>query len=145
MQDRAAARRHRVDQHHRCAHAHAGDLRLIGAFELAVEMRDVGRGAAHVEADDLVEARLPRGFHRADDAARRAGEDAVLALELAGVGQAAIRLHEHEARGLVADLARDLVDIAPQDRREIGIDHRGVAAAHQLHQRRDFVADRDLR
>ena len=35
--------------------------------------------------------------------------------------------------------------IAPQDRREVGIDHRRVAAANQLDQRRDFVADRNLR
>ena len=35
--------------------------------------------------------------------------------------------------------------IAPQDRRQIGIHHRGVAAADQLDQRRHFVADRHLR
>ena len=34
--------------------------------------------------------------------------------------------------------------VAPQDRREIRVDHRGVAAADQLDQRRDLVADRDL-
>ncbi len=39
----------------------------------------------------------------------------------------------------------DLLDIAAQDRRQIGVDHGGVAAAHQLDQRRDLVADRDLR
>ena len=55
MEDRAAARRHRVDAHHRRPHAHAGDEGLEGPFVLAVEMGDVGRGAAHVEADDLVE------------------------------------------------------------------------------------------
>ena len=55
MQDRAAAGRDRVDQHHRRAHAHAGDLGLEGALVFAVEMRDVGRGAAHVEADDARE------------------------------------------------------------------------------------------
>ena len=45
--------------------------------------RDVGRGAAHVEADDLVEPRHRRGARRADDAAGRAGQDRVLALEAA--------------------------------------------------------------
>ena len=35
--------------------------------------------------------------------------------------------------------------IAPQDRRQIGVDHRGVAAPDQLDQRRHLVADRDLR
>ena len=39
----------------------------------------------------------------------------------------------------------DLVHIAAQDRRQIGVDHGGVAAADQLHQGRDLVADGDLR
>ena len=54
--DRAAACRYGMDLHHRRAHAHARDLRLEGALEFAVEMRDVGRRAAHVEADDALEA-----------------------------------------------------------------------------------------
>src|SRR3546814_1822502 len=63
------------------------------------------------------------------------------------LGQAAVRLHEHEARaGLLirVQLPAHLVDVAAQDRREIGVDHGGVAAAHQLHQRADLVAGRDL-
>ena len=35
--------------------------------------------------------------------------------------------------------------IAAQDGREIGIDDRGIAPPHQLDQRADLVADRDLR
>jgi hypothetical protein len=38
-----------------------------------------------------------------------------------------------------------LLHISPQDRRQISVHHRGVAAADQLDQRRDLVADRDLR
>ena len=57
MQDRAAARRHRVDRHHRRAHAHAGHLGFERPLEFAGVERHVGRGAAHVEADDPVEAR----------------------------------------------------------------------------------------
>ena len=56
VQDRAAAGRDGVDAHHRRADAHAGDLGVEGALIVAVIMGDVGRGAAHVEADDLVEA-----------------------------------------------------------------------------------------
>src|SRR3546814_19633098 len=37
-----------------------------------------------------------------------------------------------------------LVHIAAQDRRDIGIDHGGIAAADELDQRRDLVAGRDL-
>ena len=105
-------------------------------------MRHVRRRAAHVEGDDLVEARLPRGLHRADDAAGRAAQDGVLALEERGVGQAPARLHEHEPRA--AQLRRHLIDIAAQQRREVGIDHGGIAPAHQLHQRAGLVAGRDL-
>ncbi len=81
MQDRAAAGRDRVDQHHRRPHAHAGDLGLEGALIGAVEMGDVGRGAAHVEADDALEPRRAPGLDHADDAAGRARQDRVLALE----------------------------------------------------------------
>ena len=97
MQDRAAAGRDRVDQHHRRAHAHARDLGLEGALVLAVEMGDVGRGAAHVEADDARRSR-PRAPVSAmrDDAAGRAGEDGVLALEEIGRREAARRHHEHQ-------------------------------------------------
>jgi len=46
---------------------------------------DVGRGAAHVEADDPVEPGQRRRSGGADDAAGRAGEDSILALEQAGI------------------------------------------------------------
>ncbi len=61
--------------------------------------------------------------------------------------QAARRHHEHQPRAGARDVEflRHLPDIAPQDRREIGVDDRRVAAAHELDQRRDLVADRDLR
>jgi hypothetical protein len=42
-------------------------------------------------------------------------------------------------------IARHGGDIAPQDRRQIRIHHRGIAAPDQLDQRRHFVADRHLR
>src|SRR5471030_1532203 len=142
MQDRAAARRHGVDAHHRRAHAHAGHLRLEHALELAGEMRHVGRGAAHVEADHLLEAGQPAGAHHADDAAGRAAQDAVLALEGARVGQAAVGLHELQVHA--RHLGGHLVDVAAQDGRQIGIDHRRVAARDELHHRAGLVRHGDL-
>ena len=94
--DRAAARRDGVDLQHRRAHPDPGDGPLAGPLVGAGEMRDVGRGAAHVEADDLVEARLGRGPRHADDAAGGAGQDRVLAAKGGGIGQAAVRLHEEQ-------------------------------------------------
>ena len=141
-QDRAAAGCHRVDRHHRRAHAHACDLALEAALESAGIVGDIRRGAAHVEGDDLLETGERADPHGTDDAAGRARQDGVLAPEHLGVDQAAVALHEHQPH--VADRARHLVDIAAEDRRQIGIDHRRVAAADHLHQRRDLVADRDL-
>ena len=100
MQDRAAAGRDRVDEHHRRAHAHARDLGLEGALVFAVVVRHVGRGAAHVEADQVLEAGLAAGLGHADHAAGGAGQDRVLALEQLGGGEAAGRHHEHQADAL---------------------------------------------
>ena len=146
-QDRAAACRDGMDAHHRRAHPHARDLGLEGPLIGACVVADIGRGPAHVEADQLVEAGGLGGAHHADDAAGGAREDRVLALEQRSVGQAAIRLHEHQRLAAAprrAQRVADLLDIAAQDRRQVGVDHRGVAARDQLDQRADLVAERDL-
>ena len=142
MQDRPAAGGHGVDIQHRRAHAHAGDLGLEGALIAAGIVRDIGGGAAHVEADNALEAGSPRRLDRADNAARRPREDGVLSLEAARVHQPAIGLHEEQPRP--AERRRHALHMAAQDRREIGVHHRRVAARDELHQRRDLVADRDL-
>ena len=95
-EDRSTARRDGMDQHHRRAHAHACDHALEGPLVHAVEMADIGRGAAHVEADDAGEAREPRRLHRADHAAGRARQNGVLALEQMRRGQPARGLHEEQ-------------------------------------------------
>src|SRR5436305_1739941 len=79
------------------AHAHARDLRLERALVLAVVVRHVGRGAAHVEADQAIEPRLASGLRHADHTAGWTGEDRVLALEQLRRGQPAGRHHEHQA------------------------------------------------
>src|SRR6478672_2482005 len=71
MQDRTAAGGDRMDEHHRSAHAHAGNLCFECPLILAVEMRNVGRRSAHVEADETIETRLTSGFRHADDASSR--------------------------------------------------------------------------
>ena len=107
MDDRAAAGRDGVDQHHRCAHAHAGDDTLEAPLVDAVIVADIGRGAAHVEADDLGEAGERGRLDRAHDTAGGARQDRVLASEQMGRGQPSRGLHEQEPRrGLVASMAR---------------------------------------
>ncbi len=71
MQDRAAAGGDRVNEHHGRAHAHAGDFGLKRALVFAVEMGDICRCAAHVEADQPVEAGLLSRFRHADHATGR--------------------------------------------------------------------------
>ncbi len=143
VQDRTAASGHGVDAHHRRAHAHAGNLGFEHPLELAREVRDVGGRAAHVEADHALEAGLPARAHHADDAAGGAGQDAVLALERACIGQAAIGLHELQIHA--GQFVGHLVDVAAQDRRQVGVDNRGVATRDKLHHRAHFVRDRHLR
>ncbi len=147
MQDRAAACGDGVNAHHGRAHAHARHLGLERALEIAQaaagEVRHVGRGAAHVEADDLVEASGERGARGADHSAGGTRQDAVLAGEAARVGQAPVRLHEHEAHA--AELLCNPVHVPSQDGRQVGVHHRGVPARHELHQRAHLVRHGNLR
>ena len=124
VQDRAATRCHCMDQHHRRTHAHAGDLGLECALVIAVEMRDVGRGTSHVEADEVREASLASGLRHADHPRRRSRQNRVLALKQFRRGQSAGRHHEHQPGvGIVAisgngstHVARHLRHVSPQDR-----------------------------
>ena len=74
------------------------------------------------------------------------GQDRVLAGEEVRRGEAARRHHEHDARARPLDVerARHMPDIAGEDRREIGVDHRRVAARNELDQRRAGMALRHL-
>ncbi len=151
MQDRAATGRHRMDAHHRRPHAHPRHLGVERPLVVAVIVGDVGRRAAHIEADHLVEPGEPRRLHHPDHPAGRPRQQRVLALEEIRGGQPARRHHEHQPRrlglrhaGLHAERVGHLADIARQDRRQIGVDHRRIAATDQLDQRRHLVADRDL-
>ena len=71
--DRAAARADRDDVEHRRADRQAVDLAFRGERGAAVlHQADVGRGAAHVEGDQVLEARARRLARRADHAGGRA-------------------------------------------------------------------------
>ena len=141
-QQRAATGRHGVDAHHGRAHAHAGHLGLELALEFAGVVAHVGGGAAHVKANDLLNAGNGRGPRHAHNATGRAAQNRVLALEGVGIGQAAAGLHEEQLHA--RHLASHLLHIAAQDGRQVGIDHRGVAAADELHHRAGFMRGADL-
>ena len=141
--DRAAARGHRVHAQHRRAQAHATDHALVAALQLAGVVAHVGGGAAHVEGDDLREPCAAAHGDGAHDAPRGPREDRVLAAEEAGVGEAAVRLHE--AQPHPAELRRHAVHVAAEDGGEVGVDHGRLATADQLHERAGLVRDGDLR
>ena len=127
--DRATAGGDRVDAQHRRTQAHAADGRLQATARAATEMRDVGRGAAHVEGDDLLEASRGGGAHRADDAAGGAGEDGVLAVQQAALGEPAAGLHELQAHA--RKRLGDALQVAAQHGGEIGVGDRRLAAARR--------------
>ncbi len=140
--DRAASGGDGVDAQHRRTQLHAADHALEAALQLSRVVRDVGRGAAHVEGDDPVVPGAAAGGDRADHTAGGAREDAVLAAEQAGVGESSVRLHETQAH--VAQLRREGVDVAAQDGGEVGVDHGRLAAPDELDQRARLVRDGDL-
>ena len=129
--------------HHRRTQPHSGHLGDKRALVLPGKVRHVRRSAAHVEGDDLVEAGELRHLHRADDPARRAGENGILPLEPMRVGEPARRLHELQTHA--GKLRFNALHVAAQDRRQIGVNDRGVAAGDELHQRTHLVASRYVR
>ena len=98
----SATSRHRMHLHHRRANAHARDQALLRQLEPPGIMRHVGRGPAHVEADQArcLAVGEMRGACRdhAHHPARRSRQDRILAAEGRGLGQPAVGLHELQRR-----------------------------------------------
>ena len=101
VRDRAAAGADRVHVDRRHLDPEVADRGLAADRRLAVlAERDVRRRAAHVEGEDVVEARLARDEERACDAAGRAREDAVdrVARRLARRHQAGVGAQDVDVR-----------------------------------------------
>ena len=88
-------------------------------------------------------ARCLRRARGADDASGRTREDRVLALKSLRVRESARGLHELQS--YTGELRGDLIDVASQHRREVGIHDRRIAARDQLHERAHAMRHRDLR
>ncbi len=144
MQDRSAAGRDGVDRHHRHTQANTGDFGFVDALVIAIEPRDIGRCAAHVETDDVVETFGTRGLRHSDHAAGRTRQDRVLAAKELWRGESAVGGHEEKPRPR-AQRILDARGVAPQHRREIGVGDRRIAARNEFRQRCGFVAGGDLR
>ena len=139
--DRPAACGDRMDVHHRDPEPDAVDLGREPARQLASEETDVGRRAAHVEADEPARpARVSHGC-QPDHATCRTGQHAVDATKAIRVDEAAIALHQQQLGRAVAlrQFAQELPHVAQQHRRQVGIRDGAVAAGDEARQRRDFV------
>ncbi len=96
----------------------------------ALEQRDVGAGAPHVERDQVALAEQPRGVTAARDTARGTGEDRARreAHRVRDGRHPAVRLHDEHvapvARGLQARSERP--EIPRQHRSHVGVDHGGA-------------------
>ncbi|MNL14700.1 hypothetical protein D3C87_1356550 [compost metagenome] len=132
-----------MDAQHGRPQPHTGDHGVRGPLIIPREVGDVGRGAAHVEADDAVEAGGFRRLGHGHDAARRSRQDGVLAAEGVRRRQSTRRLHELQGSGL-AQVSPDLVHIGAQDGRQIGVRYRGVSASDQLDQGADLMTGGNL-
>ena len=147
MQYGAATGGNRVNHHHGRPQSDTGNPGLVGSLEFTVVVTDIRRRTPHVESDHLAETgRLtdPRHPHHPTG---RAGENGILSVEKPGVREAPIRSHEFEAAPLrpgASEFRGNPVDIPPDDRRQVGIDHRGIPPRNVFHQGADFVADRHL-
>ena len=139
---RAATSCHGVDGQGGDAQAQSGDLLFQGALVTAGIMGAVGGGAAHVETDDALEAAGPCGLHGSHDATCRAREQTVAATKPCRGYQHAIGLHHQQ--GHTPQRMLQLLGVALQHGREVGVHHRGLGAWRQLDQRTDHGAARDM-
>src|SRR5258707_1471242 len=114
-------------------------------MRFAVDERDVGGGASHVEGDDLAEATEARGGGGSDDSAGRAGEHG--AHRFAGCGgergDASAGLHDENtiaARRLREALVEAL-EVALHYRLKVSIHDDGTGAFVLAEFGEDFVRD----
>ena len=145
--DRAAAGADRHDVEHGRADRQAVDLALRGQRRPAVlHQADVGRGAAHVEGDEVPEARARRLARRADHAGGRSGierGDGALA-HRRGRQAPAVGLHHREAAGeaRLGQLALEAVQVAVDHRLHIGRQQRRRGALELAELARHLMARR---
>jgi hypothetical protein len=112
-----------------------------------LHQRDIGRGTAHVEGDDVVDAGEARRDLGADHAGAWPRQDRAHRQPRRGVeaDHAAVRLRQMRRRGHPerCESVNDATDVKRHDRAEIGVDHRGRQALVLAELGRDFVRGAD--
>ena len=131
--DGPTARADRVHVHRRHLDPEVADRRLAADRRLTVlAERHIGRGATHVEREDVVVACLAGDVERAGDAAGRAGEDAVdrVPHRLLRRHQAGVRPQDVDfgLRADPAELRLQVLDVARDLRPDVGVHAGGQGA-----------------
>ena len=140
-EDRSAAGRDSLDVQHRAAQPDVGDRRRIPPLERAGVAADVGRGAAHVEAEHGPRATRRGRARHADHAAGRAGDNRVAAQEGVRPHQPAGRSHEIQRRA-AHGLSQPLC-ISFNDGRQIRVGDRRLGARDKPRGRRNLMRERN--
>ena len=111
-----------------------------------LDQRDVGRCAADIEGQDILQPRIFRHPQRAGDPACRAGHQDVdrMLLRLAGGHQSAVGAQQRQVTGeaLVSQPLLQIGDIAADHRAHRGVGDGGQGALIFLHFRQNFMAQR---
>ena len=109
---------------------------LEAVRHITVDEGHVGRGAAHVEADQPADTQAAADPGHADQAARGPRQHAGDGMKGVNGCEAAVALHQLEAtlRIELAQLALQPADIVPQRRRQVRVEHCGVAARDVAHE-----------
>ena len=146
--ERAAARPDRVEVDRRQADGKAADDALRDACgSTSREQADVGRRAAHVERDRVLERRASRDEPGADDSACRAGDQDRRRMcgGLVDRGNATRgEHHERLRKSRLVSGSRERAEVAADDRREICIGSGRRRALVLAELRRDLVRRNDV-
>ena len=147
MRDRAAAGADRADVDRGGAHRHVADRRLAPQARHAIaDERDVGRGAADVDGQQVRKSGLQRDPERAGDAARGTRHQEVhrVILGRGRGGQAAVRTQDVQLHvaGPGGELVREVADVALHHRPHVGIRDGRHRALVLLHLRHDLGGER---
>ena len=137
-----------MDVDHRQLDRPAVNLARVGAADLtALDDADVAGSPAHVEAEGIAVAAELGQETGANCASRRPGEDAPGARprRLLGGGDAAGGAHHQRLwqSGVRARLAQ-LAEVAPEQRAEVGVDHRRRAALVLAEAGQDLMGSGDV-
>ncbi len=122
MGDRAAARPDRMNVDDRKADREIPDRVFVRPADIPVDQGDIGRRAAHVEADEFGKSGGPGQLERADDAPGRAGESGPDGLLPGFPGGDVALVGLHDKQGGLVQPSFQRFQVPVQDGHQEGVD-----------------------